>query len=63
VVRISPQSLHTPEIIALFHAVLTHQTSAEAALQALTDLMPDQACNGYWYGKPGLEQLTSPVPV
>lgn len=62
VVRISPQSEHTAGIIHLFHDVLTQQTSAEAALQAMTGLMPDQACNGYWYGKPGLEQLTSPVP-
>jgi hypothetical protein len=23
----------------------------------MAGLMPDQACNGYWYGKPGLEQL------
>ena len=62
VVRISPQSEHSAEIIHLFHEVLTQQTTAEAALQAMTGLMPDQACNGYWYGKPGLEQLVGPVP-
>ena len=55
VVRISPQSQHTPEIIDLFHDVMTQKTSADAAMQALTPLMPEQACNGYWYGKPGLE--------
>jgi hypothetical protein len=26
-------------------------------MQAIAGLMPDQSCNGYWYGKPGLEQL------
>ncbi|MEO8121513.1 MAG: U32 family peptidase, partial [Rhodoferax sp.] len=57
VVRISPQSLHTAEIVHLFHDVLTQQSSVEAALQTMDGLMPDQACNGYWYGKPGLEQL------
>lgn len=57
VVRISPQSQHTHEIAHLFHAVLTQQTSAQTALQTMAGLMPDQACNGYWYGKPGLEQL------
>jgi len=57
VVRISPQSLHTPEIVHLFHDVLTRQSTVEAALQTLDGLMPDLACNGYWYGKPGLEQL------
>lgn len=56
VVRLSPQSQHTEDIIALFHAVLTRQTSPAAALQAMQALMPDQTCNGYWYGKPGLEQ-------
>ena len=63
VVRISPQSQHTGEIVTLFHEVLTQQTSADAALQAMTPLMPDQACNGYWYGKPGLEQLASPALI
>jgi collagenase-like PrtC family protease len=57
VVRISPQSQHTAEIINLFHGVLTQQTAVVDAMQAMTGLMPDQACNGYWYGKPGLEQL------
>ena len=63
VVRISPQSQHTGDIVTLFHEVLTQQTSADAALQTMTPLMPDQACNGYWYGKPGLEQLASPALI
>jgi len=63
VVRISPQSEHTAEIISLFHNVLTQQTSAETAMQTMAGLMPDQACNGYWYGKPGLEQLASPAMI
>jgi len=63
VVRISPQSEHTAEIIHLFHDVLTQQTSAETAMQTMAGLMPDQACNGYWYGKPGLEQLASPATI
>ena len=57
VVRISPQSQHTAEIINLFHGVLTQATTVVDAMQAMAGLMPDQACNGYWYGKPGLEQL------
>ena len=59
VVRVSPQAAHTPEILELFHAVMAGQTPVDAALQAMADLMPDQACNGYWYGKPGLEQLAA----
>lgn len=56
VVRVSPQAQHTPEILSLFHGVITQQLPLEEALQTLSDLMPDQSCNGYWYGKPGLEQ-------
>jgi collagenase-like PrtC family protease len=55
VVRISPQAQHTVEIIDLFHGVMNAGSSADAAMQAMTPLMPEQACNGYWYGKPGLE--------
>ena len=57
VVRISPQSQHTAEIVNLFHSVLNDKTSAEQGTQALAGLMPEQACNGYWYGKPVLERL------
>ncbi|MBP9684203.1 MAG: U32 family peptidase [Rhodoferax sp.] len=57
VVRVSPQAQHTNEILALFHGVMSQQTTVDTAMQALAGLMPDQACNGYWYGKPGLEQL------
>lgn len=63
VVRISPQSAHTVEIVNLFHDVLTQKISAESAMRTLTDVMPDQPCNGYWYGKPGLEQLASPALI
>lgn len=56
VLRISPQSQYSADIVNLFHGVLTQKPPAEEAMQAMTALMPDQACNGYWYGKPGLEQ-------
>jgi collagenase-like PrtC family protease len=59
VVRISPQAQHTDEIIKLFHGVMTQAVSVGQAMQAMATLMPDQACNGYWYGKPGLDQLAA----
>lgn len=59
VVRISPQSQHMPEVIQAFHDVLTQPTSVPEALQQLATRMPGQPCNGYWYGKPGFEQLTT----
>ena len=59
VLRISPQSQFTAEIIHLFHDVLTQKRDMESATQAIAARMPDQACNGYWYGKPGLELLVA----
>ena len=55
VVRISPQSQRTADIIDSFHAVLTQKTSAPDAMRAMAPWLPEQACNGYWYGKPGME--------
>ncbi len=63
VVRVSPQAQHTPEILGLFHGVLQQTTPPDAAQAALQALMPDQSCNGYWYGKPGLEQCPSAPPA
>ncbi|HTN66444.1 MAG TPA: U32 family peptidase [Burkholderiaceae bacterium] len=57
VVRISPQSQHTADILALFHAVLNRQMSAADALPRIEPLMPAAPCNGYWHGKPGLERV------
>jgi len=59
VLRISPQSKHTPRICELFHAVMNGTLPAPVANAELTTLMPEKACNGYWYGKPGLEQLAA----
>ena len=59
VARISPQSQHTADIVNLFHDVRTQKVSVADAMQAITDLMPEQPCNGYWFGKPGLEQLVA----
>lgn len=57
VLRISPQSRGTLAIVQLFKDVLDGKTSAAAAQAALEPLMPGASCNGYWYGKPGLEQV------
>jgi collagenase-like PrtC family protease len=61
VVRINPQSQHTSDIVQLFHDVLTQKTSVNDAMQVLAEKLPDQSCNGYWYGKPGLEQCATPA--
>ncbi len=59
--RISPQSQHMPEIIALFDAVRRGQLDGAEALAQITPLMPDKGCNGYWHGRPGLEQVPAPA--
>ena len=58
VIRISPQAQHTLRIVELFAAVMAGQKTAQDADAELHTLMPEKSCNGYWYGKPGLEQVT-----
>jgi len=55
VVRISPQSLNTIPVIAAFDAVRRGALPALEALRNLEPLQPAASCNGYWYGKPGLD--------
>jgi len=57
VVRISPQSEHTAEIIRLFRDCIEQRISPEIAMQKMDSLMPEAACNGYWHGRPGMEQM------
>ncbi len=59
VVRISPQAQHIDRIISLFHNVITKKSSAADAMREMAPLMPEQSCNGYWYGKPGLDQMVA----
>ena len=59
VLRISPQSCHTVRIIELFQAVLQGHIGAATANAELAGLMPEKACNGYWYGQPGLAQVAA----
>ena len=59
VARISPQSQHMTEVVALFDAVRKGQLSGPEARAQLQPLMPDQSCNGYWHGRPGLDLVES----
>ncbi|TXT40403.1 MAG: peptidase U32 [Comamonadaceae bacterium] len=56
VLRISPQLQHTVRVIELFQGVIQGRMDATTANAELLTLMPEQACNGYWHGQPGLEQ-------
>jgi len=59
VVRISPQAQHTGRIAALFRDVIDNKLSGADALRQMEALMPDQPCNGYWHGKPGLDRMVA----
>lgn len=58
VVRLSPQARHTADVIALFDAARAQALAPQEALARMQPLMPEQGCNGYWHGRPGLEQAT-----
>ena len=53
--RLSPQSRHMGEIVALFDAARNEAVSPGDAHASLRELLPGQACNGYWHGRAGLE--------
>lgn len=55
ILRLSPQSEHTPEVINVFDKLRRRQWTPQAARQRLFELQPDQACNGYWHGQAGLD--------
>jgi len=61
VLRISPQSAHTVEVVKLFRQCLDRDKTGDNAAREIADLMPAAACNGYWHGKPGLEQVAVPT--
>jgi len=56
ILRISPQGDHTLDIITLFQAALDHELTPAQALDASRPLMPEAPCNGFWYGRAGVEQ-------
>ncbi|WP_034293005.1 U32 family peptidase [Herbaspirillum sp. RV1423] len=53
ILRVSPQSAHTEEIIGAFDSVRTERVAAEEAAAAMQQWMPEESCNGYWFGQPG----------
>jgi collagenase-like PrtC family protease len=57
--RISPQAHHGAHIVRLFRGALDGALSASQALDAMRELMPAQACNGFWHGQPGLMEAAA----
>ncbi|MDR2690230.1 MAG: U32 family peptidase [Azoarcus sp.] len=57
ILRISPQGAHTLEIAALFRDALATRHPPRAAFETSLPLMPDAPCNGFWFGRAGIELL------
>jgi collagenase-like PrtC family protease len=57
--RLSPQSQHMPELIALWREALDGALSPQEAQTRMAPLLPGAACNGYWHGEAGMAQLAA----
>ena len=57
--RLSPQSQHTAEVVRLFDAV--RRAYVAGGRRTGSDLAPGEPCNGYWHGKPGLEMVAPEI--
>jgi collagenase-like PrtC family protease len=57
VLRLSPQSLDMSGVVEIFRAACDGALAPHEAQRRLQPLMPAEACNGYWHGRPGLEQV------
>ena len=56
VLRLSPQSQHMMELIALWREALDGVLSPQEAQARMAPLLPGAACNGYWHGQAGMAQ-------
>ncbi len=57
IIRISPQSRHTLQIIEIFDQYLKGIATLEESKRNLKRFLPEQdRCNGYWYGEAGMNQ-------
>ena len=57
VLRVSPQSRHTLEIVKMLQARMEGAVSARETQAALEELAPARLCNGYWHGQAGRMQV------
>ncbi len=59
ILRISPQGENTLEIVNLFRKAIDGLVPPLKALHDALPLLPDEPCNGFWHGRPGVEQYVS----
>jgi collagenase-like PrtC family protease len=53
--RISPQSQDTPQVLRVLRAACKGQLSPYDARKALAAVAPGRLWNGFWHGRPGME--------
>lgn len=56
VLRVSPQGDNTLEVLQLFRDALADAVSPQDAFARSTPWMAEGPCNGFWHGRPGVEQ-------
>ena len=59
ILRISPQSQHTPALLEVFRARIDGTLDVQAVRTKMAGLGLAEPCNGFWYGKPGLDQIAA----
>ncbi len=59
ILRVSPQSQHTPALLEVFRARLDGALDVPAARSRMAALEVAPPCNGFWYGKPGLDLIAA----
>ncbi len=57
IARISPQAEHTADVIGVFRRCLDGTLTPQAAWQEVRQLLAGETCNGFWHGRPGLDQV------
>jgi collagenase-like PrtC family protease len=62
VVRVSPQARGTGEVLAAFDQARRGQLGAAAARRAIAPWLQAEACDGYWFGWPGMECSMGATP-
>lgn len=56
ILRISPQSRHTLDIIEAFHQAIRQPVLGKQLQGDIAAFMPTGSCDGYWNNRPGIEQ-------
>jgi collagenase-like PrtC family protease len=54
ILRISPQSAGTEDVIALFNSIRQESITTKDAIANLQSIVPEGLCNGYWHDSAGM---------